>query len=200
MKSYNLVLVGVGGQGILTLGTIIGVACTVRGLDASIAEVHGLSQRGGTVIVYVKIGSEPSPLIPLGGADHMISLELLETARYLPYMKKGGIVTTNDYVWPPPLSKYPSRDQIIEGLKSRDVKLYVVNANEISMKFLNSPISANVALLGVAMAVDPQLRDLLTIGAVEKALEEHFKGKVLELNKAVFKAAFEEGLKLAGMK
>jgi len=195
MRNYNILITGVGGQGLLTLGSIIGVSCTVRGIDVSVAEVHGMSQRGGSVVVYVRIGQEPGPITPVGGVDHVLALELLEAARYIHYAKRGAHVTVNDFVWPPPLSTHPSRDQLIEGLRARDIKLHVVKANEMSEKVLGSPISANIAILGYALAIDKTLRDLLTLEAVEKALEEHFKGRALELNKLLLKRAYEEGLK-----
>ncbi len=190
-----MLITGVGGQGLLTLGTILGVACTIRGLDVSVAEVHGMSQRGGSVVVFVRIGLEPSPIVPVGGADHMLALELLEATRWIYYVKKGGHVTVNDFIWPPPLSAYPSRDQLLSEMKSREIKLHVVNANDMSVKILGSPISANIAVLGYALAVDKTLQELLTLRAVENALEEHFKGRALELNKLLLRTAFEEGIK-----
>jgi len=196
MRNYNIIITGVGGQGLLTLGSIIGVACAIRGLDASVAEVHGMSQRGGSVVVYVKIRSDPGPVMPVGGADHMLALELLEAARYVYYVKRGGYVTVNDFIWPPPLFVYPSRDQLISEMRNREVKLHVVKANDMSVNIIGSPVSANIALLGYALAIDRSLLELLTIEAVEKALEERFKGRVLELNKSLLKIAFEEGLKL----
>jgi len=195
MRSYDILITGVGGQGLLTLGSILGVACAIRGLDASVAEVHGMSQRGGSVVVYVRIGSEPSPIMPVGGADHMLALELLEAARCIHYVKRGGCATVNDFAWPPPLSAYPSRDQLLSEMKSREIKLHVVNANDMSVKILGSPISANIAVLGYALAVDKTLRELLTLEAVEKALEEHFRGRTLELNKLLLRTAFEEGIR-----
>lgn len=195
MRSYNILIVGVGGQGLLTLGSIIGVACSIRGLDVAVAEVHGMSQRGGSVVVYVRIGEEPSPIMPVGSADHMLALELIEAARYIHYVKKMGHVTVNDFLWPPPLSIYPSRDQLFGEMKTRDIKLHVVNANDMSTKITGSPISANIAILGYALGVDESLRELLGLDVIDKSLEEHFRGHVLELNKSLLRMAFKEGLK-----
>ncbi|MEM4881607.1 MAG: indolepyruvate oxidoreductase subunit beta [Desulfurococcaceae archaeon] len=197
MKRYNIAVVGVGGQGLLTLGAVLGTACSIAKYDVAIAEVHGMSQRGGSVIVYVKIGSEPSPIIPIGGADHVIALELLEAARYAAYAKKGAVVSINNFTWPPPLSTYPSREEIITALRGNNLKLYLIDANELSMKYLGSPISANIAMLGFALGVDPVLRSIIGVDVVEKALSEHFRGKALEANKQVLRTAFQEGLKVA---
>jgi indolepyruvate ferredoxin oxidoreductase beta subunit len=195
MRSYNILIVGVGGQGLLTLGSIIGVACTIRGLDVAVAEVHGMSQRGGSVVIYVRIGEEPSPIMPVGSADHMLALELIEAARHIHHVRRMGYVTVNDFLWPPPLSVYPSRDQLISEVKTRDIKLHVVDANNMSVKITGSPISANIAILGYALGVDEFLRGLLGLDVIEKSLEEHFRGRALELNKSLLRIAFEEGLK-----
>lgn len=195
MRNYNILIVGVGGQGLLTLGSVIGVACAIRGLDVAVAEVHGMSQRGGSVVVYVRIGEELSPIMPMSSADHMLALELIEAARYIHHVRRMGYATINDFLWPPPLSLYPSRDQLISKVKSRDIRLHVVDANDMSIKITGSSISANIAILGYALGVDESLRELLELDVVEKSLEEHFRGRALELNKSLLKIAFEEGLK-----
>lgn len=197
MKTYNLVVVGVGGQGLLTLGSILGEACNIAGYDVSVAEVHGMSQRGGSVVIYVKIGQEPSPIVPLGGADHIIALEMIEAARYLAYARRGGRVSINDFIWPPPLSEYPSRDNLVKAVREKNIKLYILDANSLSAKYLGSPISANIAMIGFALGVDPELRSIVSLANVEKAMEEVFRGKALEANKAVLREAFEVGLKVA---
>lgn len=198
MKTYNIAIVGVGGQGILTLGSIIGIACTLAGRDVAIAEVHGMSQRGGSVIVHVRIGKEPSPIIPVGSADHIMALELLEAARYVYYARRGAIVTVNDFLWPPPLSNYPPRDAVLNALRSKPVELYVVDANKLSVEYTGSIVSANVALLGFSLGVDRLLREVLPVNYVEKALEEVFTGRVLEANTKLLRTSYEEGLKRGG--
>ncbi|MGC8982156.1 MAG: indolepyruvate oxidoreductase subunit beta [Desulfurococcaceae archaeon] len=198
MKKFSIILAGVGGQGILTLGSIIGSACTIAGLDVAIAEVHGMSQRGGSVVVHVRIGREPSPISPVGSSDMLIALELIEAARYLHYLREGGTAVVNDFLWPPPLSKYPPREALVSAVKSRSVKLYLFDANNASLKYTGSAISSNVAMLGYALGVSKELRELLPPSVVVKALEEHFSGKVLEANVKLFQASFEEGLKHGG--
>lgn len=199
-KKYNIAVVGVGGQGLLTLGSIIGEACMIAGLDVSIAEVHGMSQRGGSVIVHVRIGESPSPIIPIGGADHILALELLEATRYAFYAKKGAIITANDFVWPPPLANYPSREAILSKIKEKDIAVYIFNANEFSKTVIGSPISANIAMLGFSLGVDYKLRSIIELKHVEEALLEHFKDKVFEANKIVLHRSYQEGLKCAEKK
>ena len=198
MKRYNVAIVGVGGQGLLTLGALIGDACSLVGQDVSVAEVHGMAQRGGSVIVHVKLGEEPSPTIPLGSADHVIALEVLEAARYATYAKKGAIISLNDFLWPPPLSTYPSKDAVIGALRERGFRLYLLDANGLSAKYTGSPISANIAMLGFALGVDPEFRGIISVEAVEKALSTRFRGRAFEVNRQVLMAAYEEGLRVAG--
>ncbi|MEM4718042.1 MAG: indolepyruvate oxidoreductase subunit beta [Desulfurococcaceae archaeon] len=195
--SYNIAVVGVGGQGLLTLGSIIGVACIKRKLDVAIAEVHGMSQRGGSVIVHVRIGDEPSPIIPIGGADHIISLELLEAARYIHYARRNSIISINDFIWPPPLANYPSREDLLRELRGKDVILHLLDANGLSNKIVGSPISANIAMLGFALGVDRNLRSFIDIDSVKKSLEEHFRGRVLELNMNLLLESYKIGLDYA---
>ena len=198
MRNYNIVIVGVGGQGLLTLGSLIGSACIFSGLNATIAEVHGMAQRGGSVIVHVRIGREPSPIVPVGGADHIIALELLESARYAHYANKNTIFSINDFMWPPPLSNYPSREVIIQAFRDKGLRFYLYRANDLSTKIVGSPISANIAMLGFTIGVDTRLRNIIGLDSVEKALEETFSGRTLELNKKVLVEAYKEGLNSAG--
>jgi indolepyruvate ferredoxin oxidoreductase beta subunit len=197
-RIYNVGVIGVGGQGLLTLGRIIGLAAIHAGLDVAVAEVHGMSQRGGSVIVNVRIGEEPSPLIPIGGADLLISLELLEAARYIQYLRRGGVLVSNDFIWPPPLARYPSRDEIVKSLKSKEINLYIYDANKASVEFTGSTVSANIAILGFTMGVDEELGGILGLEKVTKALEEVFKGRVLEVNKELLRKSYIEGVKIAG--
>ncbi|MEM4762648.1 MAG: indolepyruvate oxidoreductase subunit beta [Desulfurococcaceae archaeon] len=196
-RKYNIAIVGVGGQGLLTLGSIIGVAGIVAGLDISVAEVHGMSQRGGSVIVHVRIGENPSPIIPMGGADHILALELLEAARYISYARRNAVITANDFIWPPPLANYPSRETILNRIREKEVSLYVFNANEFSRKIIGSPISANIAMLGFALGVDQELGSIIDVKHVEEALSEHFKDKVVEANRNILRMSYQEGLKYA---
>ena len=101
----------------------------------------------------------------------------------------------NKFLWPPPLADYPDIDNIINEIRSRNIKLYVVDANKISEEIVGTIISANMAILGYAYAVDEGLQERISYEHLEKALEKVFRGKVLELNKKVLRKGYEEGLK-----
>ncbi len=194
MGRYNILLAGVGGQGLLTLGTIIGNAAILSGVNVTIAETHGLSQRGGSLVVHIRLGEGESPLIPKGAAHLIIGLEALETARYIEYANKNSTIIMNEFLWPPPLSKTPSIKDIIENIR-KNAKLYVVDANSIALKETGLIVTANTVILGYALAVEPELKKIIDVNAVEKALEKVFKGKALELNKKALYKGYEEGLK-----
>ncbi|MBR4120264.1 MAG: indolepyruvate oxidoreductase subunit beta, partial [Spirochaetales bacterium] len=92
----NIMIVGVGGQGTLLASKLLGKLFLEKGLDVKVSEVHGMSQRGGSVVTYVRYGEKIySPVIDKGQADIIISFEILEAARYVEYLKKGGLLITN---------------------------------------------------------------------------------------------------------
>ena len=135
----NIILCGVGGQGILSVATIIGEAAMKEGLYIKQAEVHGMSQRGGDVQSNLRISSDPinSDLIPLGGADVIISMEPMEALRYLPYLSKDGWIITSST----PFVNIPNYHEI-ENVVVLDI--------EQLAKDNGVPRSANVILLGAA--------------------------------------------------
>ncbi|MBR4643634.1 MAG: indolepyruvate oxidoreductase subunit beta [Bacteroidaceae bacterium] len=150
-ESFNcdIILCGVGGQGILSIATIIGEAAMNENLYIKQAEVHGMSQRGGDVQSNLRISSNPiaSDLIALGGADVIISMEPMEALRYLPYLNKEGWVITSSA----PFVNIPNYPDI-EEIKAELVKLPHVVAIDIEQlaKDNQVPRSANVILLGAA--------------------------------------------------
>lgn len=145
----DIILCGVGGQGILSVATIIGEAAMKENLYIKQAEVHGMSQRGGDVQSNLRISSDPinSDLIALGQADVIISLEPMEALRYLPYLNKNGWIITSSTPFVN-ISNYPD----IEKLKSDYAKLKNVILFDVDQlaKENNVPRSANVILLGAA--------------------------------------------------
>lgn len=195
---YNVVISGVGGQGLITLGRLIGEACIIRGVDVSIAEVHGMSQRGGSVVVHVRLGEGESPIIPLGSAHHLIALELIEAGRSVVYAGKDAVFSVNDFLWPPPLARYPSREEIINGLSNLGHKVVVVDANQLSSKITGSPISSNIAMLGVALGVDKRLEELISLDAAQRAIEKYFKDPWREANIKVLQEGYRIGLQQRG--
>lgn len=161
MKS-DIILCGVGGQGILSIATIIGEAAMNEGLYIKQAEVHGMSQRGGDVQSNLRISSQPisSDLIPLGQADVIISMEPMEALRYLPFLSKNGWIITSSVPFVN-IANYPD----IEKLKADFAKLSNVIFLDIDQlaKSNQIPRSANMILLGAAQkALGLDLDKLIT--------------------------------------
>jgi indolepyruvate ferredoxin oxidoreductase beta subunit len=148
-ESCDIILAGVGGQGILSIAAVIGEAALEDGLFMKQSEVHGMSQRGGDVQSHLRISSKPvaSDLIPLGSADIIISLEPMEALRYLQYLKKDGWIVTNSKPFEN-IPNYPEIEKIMVEYDNLSNKL-VLNVEEIA-KDLGAPRSGNVVLLGAA--------------------------------------------------
>ena len=186
----DIILSGVGGQGILSIATIIGAAAINDNLYIKQAEVHGMSQRGGDVQSNLRISSTPiaSDLIPLGKADLIISLEPKEAMRYLPYLKKDGWVITNTEPFVN-IPDYPDLDTLMQRIEAlpHHVALDVAAiASEAT-----SPRAANIVLLGAAA---PFLG--IDIAKIEDGIHSVFARKgddIVEMNIKAFRA----GLKVA---
>lgn len=145
----DIILSGVGGQGILSIATVIGQAALMQGLNIKQAEVHGMSQRGGDVQSNLRISSDEifSDLIPAGGADIIISLEPMEALRYLPYLSKDGAIVTSTTPFVN-INNYPEMESVYAELKSLP-KVVMLDVEAIA-KEIASPRAANIVLLGAA--------------------------------------------------
>ncbi len=148
----DIILAGVGGQGILSIATVIGSAALEQGLYLKQAEVHGMSQRGGDVQSNLRLSSAPiySDLIPKGGADLIVSLEPMEALRYVPYLAPDGWIITNTT----PLVNipdYPPMDRVMEALNGFP-QVLAMDVDGMA-KDLGSPRGANMVLLGAMSAV-----------------------------------------------
>lgn len=146
----NIILAGIGGQGILTLAAIVDHAAMQSGLQIKQAEVHGMSQRGGAVQSHLRISDEEiySDLIPKGKANLILSLELMESLRYLPFLAKDGIIlTATETVKNIP--DYPEEEQIVQQIKDSGFKHIFVDARKIARE-AGSPKVENVVMIGLA--------------------------------------------------
>ncbi len=189
----DIVLAGVGGQGILSIATILGAAALRGDLYIKQAEVHGMSQRGGDVQSNLRISDQPiaSDLIPLGGADLIVSLEPMEALRYLPYLKENGWIVTNTVPFVN-IDNYPEMTAIESELGSH--ANVVAFDMDTMAKESASPRSSNMVLLGAASPfID------ITPEQIEEGIRSVFgtKGdKIVEMNIAAFRAGREHALKM----
>ncbi len=146
----NVILAGVGGQGILTLAAIIDYAAMLSGLQIKQAEVHGMSQRGGAVQSHLRISDKEiySDLIPKGKADLILSLELMESLRYLPFLADDGIIiTANETVKNIP--NYPEEEQIIQQIKNSGFKHIFIDVRKTALEAGSAKVE-NVVMVGLA--------------------------------------------------
>lgn len=186
----NIMIVGVGGQGTLLASKLLGRVLVNAGYDVKVSEVHGMSQRGGSVVTYVRYGEKVySPIIDKGEADFIISFEKLEAARWIEYLKKGGKVIVNTQeLYPMPVItgavSYP--DGLIEKMKEDGAMVETLDFLEIADK-AGSSKAVNIALMG---KLSKEFSDI-DESQWMKALEEVVPGKFLELNKKAFKLGRE---------
>ncbi len=190
----DIILAGVGGQGILSIATIIGEAAIAENLYIKQAEVHGMSQRGGDVQSNLRLSSDPiaSDLIPKGGADLIISLEPMEALRYLPYLKQDGWIVTNSVPFVN-IPNYPEIEELHAHLKA--LPQVVMLDVESLAKEAGAPLqAANMVLLGAAIP-------MLGMGAekFEEGVKRIFgrKGEeVVGKNLAAMKAGLDNSIKM----
>lgn len=190
---YKIQLIGVGGQGTIKASTIIGEAAMKKGLNVVMSEVHGMAQRGGTVVTEFKIGEAHSPLIEEGTADLMIAFEPTEALRALNKINQESFVIVNSSPIVPftvslGISEYPELTSVFEELQVRIKNLLIINAEKIAKK-AGSIISENMVLLGAAVATPnfPIEKDL-----VIHSMKENLPPKSIETNLKAFEMGFEE--------
>ena len=180
----DIILAGVGGQGILTIATIIGDAATVAGLNLKQAEVHGMSQRGGDVQSNLRLSTDfiYSDLIKQGAADLIISMEPMEALRYLPYLNKEGWIVTSSHPFKN-IPNYPEEEALMLELNNLP-KVAALPIEDVA-KENNLPKSANVVLLGMAA----KYIEILTPEQLRESIARVFasKGeKIVEANQMAF--------------
>ncbi|HPD02366.1 MAG TPA: indolepyruvate oxidoreductase subunit beta [Eubacteriales bacterium] len=186
----NILIVGVGGQGTLLASKIMGNAANLLGLDVKISEVHGMAQRGGSVVTHVKMGERVfAPVVAKGGADYILAFEKLEAARYTEFLKEGGTIIANKKeIYPMPViigaAEYPK--DIIEKLKE-SFKVVEIDAESVALE-LKNPRCANVVMVGALLK-----RMGVSLDIALSALKESVKPEFFAVNAEAMKRGYGIG-------
>lgn len=187
MDTKNIMIVGVGGQGTLLASKMLGYVLLQQGYDVKVSEVHGMSQRGGSVVTYVRYGKKVySPVIDKGEADVIISFEKLEAARWLEFLKKDGTIITNTQeVEPMPVitgaAAYP--ENLIVKMQAAGAKVDAKDFLSIAQE-AGSAKAVNIALMGRLSTYFSEISDEQWQDAIEKIVPPKF----LDLNRKAFEA------------
>ena len=184
MKTKNIMIVGVGGQGSLLASKLVGRVLLNEGFDAKVSEVHGMSQRGGSVVTYVRYGDKVySPIVDIGEAEIIISFELLEAARWINHLAPDGLLVTNtQQIDPLPVimgaAEYP--DKLVEKMEATGVRVEAFDALALAEE-AGSTKTVNVVMMGRLSKHFPFSREVWM-----QALEETVPERFLELNRKAF--------------
>jgi indolepyruvate ferredoxin oxidoreductase beta subunit len=189
----DIVFCGIGGQGVVVLSDIFCEAALIDGFDVAKAEIHGMAQRGGSIIAHARLGEKvEAPLIERGTADVILGFEVLETARALPMLKKDGKVVVNTKYIPPSASaafsgKLPSEKELLTMINAKAGKVLGIDGIGIALE-LGNPLVVNTVLLGALSAlpetpVKPE--------SFEKAIAGRFKQKYVKVNMQAFQRGRE---------
>ena len=188
MKELNIMVVGVGGQGTLLTSRIIGKTALKAGFDVKLSEVHGMAQRGGSVVTFVRFGDKVNePVVEEGSADIIISFERLEALRYAHYLKKDGIMIVNDCRIDPMTvvigaSSYP--ENIIEELK-KEHTVYSIDGGTIAKELGNSKVLNSVVLGLSAKHIGFTKEEWLEV------VRSTVPAKTIEINEKAFMLGYE---------
>ncbi|MGI6705384.1 MAG: indolepyruvate oxidoreductase subunit beta [Clostridia bacterium] len=191
MKNKNILIVGVGGQGTLLASRILGNLAIRLGFDVKVSEVHGMAQRGGSVVTHVRFGKMVhSPLVEPGEADIILAFEKLEALRWHHYLKAKGVMIVNDQsIDPMPVimgvDRYP--EDILETIKGKNEKVFVVDGLSIAKDCGNERV-VNTVLLGV-LAKHLHIQPDHWLFVIEETVPE----KTIALNKQAFLAGYDIG-------
>ena len=184
MKTKNIMIVGVGGQGSLLASKLLGRLLLTKGYDIKVSEVHGMSQRGGSVVTYVRFGDKVfSPIIDKGEADYIVSFELLEAARYTEYLKPGGkIVTNTQQINPMPVitgaAEYPA--DLAAKMQAKGIDVDAFDALKLAEE-AGSSKAVNIVLMGhLSRNFDFTEEEWM------EAIAQSVPPKFLELNRKAF--------------
>ena len=185
MNTTNIMIVGVGGQGTLLASKLLGKILLENGMDVKVSEVHGMSQRGGSVVTYVCAGEKAySPVIDEGEADYIVSFELLEAARWTSYLKKGGkLITNTQQINPMPVitgaAEYP--EDIVKKLEATGIDVDAFDALAPAVE-AGSTKAVNIVLMG-RLSKYFDFDEEMWLDAIERSVPERF----IQLNREAFK-------------
>lgn len=187
MAAKNIMIVGVGGQGTLLTSRILGGITLQAGYDVKLSEVHGMAQRGGSVVTYVRYGEKVAePIVEEGQADVLIAFERLEALRYAHFLKKDGVIVVNDQRIDPMTVVIGAREypeNILEDL-GKKYKILKVDAMEEAKKLGNTRVFNTIVLGMAAQHMDFSLEDWY------KVIENTVKPKTVEINKKAFEVGY----------
>ncbi|MCS7180811.1 MAG: indolepyruvate oxidoreductase subunit beta [bacterium] len=176
-NKFDILICGVGGQGIILCSNIIGIAGVIEGLKVKGSEIHGMSQRGGSVEAFVRLNCDFGPKIPIGQADLIIGFEPMEACRVLHYLNKNGIMVVNSF---PILIQGYDYEEVIKFLKSQDKQIYIENFTSIAEK-IGSVKVLNTLMLGYASKFIPLKKESFL-----KVMENYLPKNILKVNLDAF--------------
>ncbi|MCX8185056.1 MAG: indolepyruvate oxidoreductase subunit beta [Sulfolobales archaeon] len=191
IRELNLVITGVGGQGQLFLSRVISETFLRLGIPSLVAETHGMSQRGGSVIVHVRIGDAvKAPTIPQKQAEIMIGMELIEAARYVDYLRDGGVAIVNEkLITPPGRNVKLKEDDLLKYLREKPIKLLTVRSSQRAVS-LGIPLSANVHMFGAFIGLLEAVRTLDS--SVDDVVKSVLPRRFLDQNLLLYRAGKED--------
>jgi indolepyruvate ferredoxin oxidoreductase beta subunit len=189
----DIVFTGIGGQGIISSSDILCEAALIDGFDVTKAETHGMAQRGGRTVTYVRIGDKiSSPIIETGTSDIIIGFEILETARVLPMLKpKGTVVVNKKFI--PPYTKHSNQtkqitsEKLMTIIREKAFRIYEINGTKIADKIGNTLV-ANIVILGAFSVIK---ENLIKKKSLEKAISNKMKKDYIKINLKAFKLGRE---------
>jgi indolepyruvate ferredoxin oxidoreductase beta subunit len=198
IKTFSLLNIGIGGQGVLKTVQILSWAAMRQGYKVRTAETHGMAQRGGSVTSYLRFGIDvEGPLIPRGQTNTILAFEASEAVRYFNYASSETTFLINDLIIIPPMinqldMNYPTKEQIYNFLKEVSNKIYFIKADEL-VSDLGNPRVMNVLMIGVLLGSGniPLEREI-----IEGVIADFVPKKAYNINKKAFQIGFDNGIKI----
>ena len=193
VKEVNILIVGVGGQGVILMSELLGKAAVNSGLNVRGSEVLGMAVRGGSVLSTIRIGSEVyGPLIPMGKCDIIVGMEPTEALRNITYLSKSGMVIINTEAIIPftvslGQSEYPGLDKIIEKLREVTSRVVTLDATQIASE-AGSALAANIVMLGALFSTG---QIPMKAEAIKEAIQARFSAKLAPVNLEAFDLGYQ---------